>query len=78
MPSDQSRIIEEAKLTYFPLGKAFAKQIKTAEDQVIKQVEALKALKPGKNKENIKSIKGIFLKETETNEIKNEIYEIAK
>ena len=78
MPSDQSRIIEQAKLTYSPLGEAFAKQIKTAEDQVIKQVEALKALKPGKNKENIKSIKGTFLKETETNEIKNEIYEIAK
>ena len=78
MPSNQSRIIEQAKLTYSPLREAFSKQIKTAEDQVIKQIEALKALKPGKNKENIKSIKGIFLKEMETNEIKNEIYEIAK
>ena len=41
---DQSRIIEQAKFTYSPLSKAFGKQIKTIEDQGIKQVEALKAL----------------------------------
>ena len=46
--SDQSRI-EQAKFTYSPLSKAFEKQIKTIEDQGIKQVEALKALKPEKN-----------------------------
>ena len=28
LPSDQSRIIEQAKFTYFPLGKAFGKQTK--------------------------------------------------
>ena len=28
LPSDQSRIIEQAKFTYFPLGKAFEKQTK--------------------------------------------------
>ena len=39
-PSDQSGIIEQAKFTYFPLGKAFEKQIKTIEDEGIKQVEA--------------------------------------
>ena len=33
LPSDQSRIIEQAKFKYFPLGKAFEKQIKTNEDQ---------------------------------------------
>ena len=33
LPSNQSRIIEEAKLTYSPLGKVFEKQIKTIEDQ---------------------------------------------
>ena len=27
LPSDQSRIITQAKFTYFPLGKAFEKQI---------------------------------------------------
>ena len=33
LPSNQSRIIEQAMFTYFPLGKAFEKQIKTIEDQ---------------------------------------------
>ena len=28
LSSDQSRIIEQVKFTYFPLGKAFKKQIK--------------------------------------------------
>ena len=46
LPSDQSRIIEQAKFTYSPLNKAFEEQIETIEDQGIKQVEALKALKP--------------------------------
>ena len=44
--SDQSRIIKQAKFTYSPLGKAFQKPTKTIEDQGIKQVEALKVLKP--------------------------------
>ena len=35
--SNQSNIIEQAKFTYSPLGKAFEKQIKTIEDQGIKQ-----------------------------------------
>ena len=33
LPPDQSRIIEQAKFTYSPLGKAFEKQTKTIEDQ---------------------------------------------
>ena len=33
LPSNQQQIIEQAKFTYFPLGKAFEKQIKTIEDQ---------------------------------------------
>ena len=49
LPSNQSRIIVQAKLTYSPLGKAFEKQIKTIEEQGIKQVEALKALKSEEN-----------------------------
>ena len=32
-PSNQQQIIEQTKFTYFPLGKAFDKQIKTIEDQ---------------------------------------------
>ena len=33
LPSCQSRIIEQAKFTHSPLGKAFEKQIKTIEEQ---------------------------------------------
>ena len=50
LPFDQSRIKEQAKFTYSSLGKSFEKQIKTSEDQWIKQVKALKALKPEENK----------------------------
>ena len=49
--SNQSNIIEQAKFTYSPLGKAFEKQIKTIEEEGIKQVEALKALNPKENQE---------------------------
>ena len=45
MSSNQQQIIEQAKFTYSPLGKAFEKQIKTIEDQGKKQVEALNTLK---------------------------------
>ena len=33
LPSNQQQIIDQAKFTYSPLGKAFEKQIKTIEDQ---------------------------------------------
>ena len=46
LPSNQQQIIEQAKFTYSPLGKAFEKQIKTIEDQGKKQVDALKLLEP--------------------------------
>ena len=39
LPSNQKQIIEQAKFTYSPLGKAFEKQIKAIEDQGKKQVE---------------------------------------
>ena len=42
LPSDQSRITKQAKFTYFPLGKAFDKQIKTIKDQEEKQIKTLK------------------------------------
>ena len=42
LPSNQQQIIQQAKYTYSPLGKAFEKQIKTIEDQGKKQVDALK------------------------------------
>ena len=46
LPSNQQQIIEQARFTYSPLGKAFEKQIKTIEDQGQKQVDALENLKP--------------------------------
>ena len=33
LPSNQQQIIQQAKFTYSPLGKAFEKQIKTIENQ---------------------------------------------
>ena len=53
LPSDKSRIIEQAKSKHYALGKAFEKQIKTMEDQGIKQAEALKTLKLEENKKVI-------------------------
>ena len=41
LPSNQQQIIQQAKFTYSPLGKAFGKQIKTIEDQGKKQVKAI-------------------------------------
>ena len=75
LPSNQKQIIEQAKFTYSPLGKAFEKQIKTIEDQGKKQVEALKDLKP---EEQTKSIDGIFPKVYGSVEIKIEINRIKE
>ena len=44
LPSNQQRIIQQAKFNYSPLGKAIKKQIKTIEDQGEKQADALKTL----------------------------------
>ena len=41
----QQQIIQQAKLNYSPLGKAFEKQTKTIENQGKKQVVALESLK---------------------------------
>ena len=46
LPSNQKQIIQQAKFTDSPLGKAFEKQIKTIEDQGKKQLDTLKSLKP--------------------------------
>ena len=70
LPFDENRVIEQAKFNYSPLGKALEKQRKTIKDQRIKQVEALKS------EEEQESVEEIFPKNTRTDEIKNEIYEI--
>ena len=77
LPSDENRIIEQAKFTYSPLGKKFEKQMKTIEDQGIKKVEALKALKPEENQE-LETTKRLFPEKIKNNEIKNEMDEIKK
>ena len=51
LPSNQKQIIEQAEFTYFPLGKAFEKQIKTIENQKEKQTKAIQ------NQREIKTIK---------------------
>ena len=41
LPSNQQQIIQQAKFTYSPIGKALEKQRKTIEDQGNKQVKAI-------------------------------------
>ena len=41
LPSNQQQIIQQAKFSYFPLGKAIEKQRKTIEDQGKEQVKAI-------------------------------------
>ena len=42
LPCNQQQIIEQAKFTYSPLGKAFKKQAKTIDDQGKNQISAIK------------------------------------
>ena len=77
LPSDQRRVIEQVKFTYYLLGKAFEKQIKINKDQGKRQVEALIALNPEKNQE-LESIEGLFPKTLNNIEIANEIDDIEK
>ena len=41
-PSNQRQIIEQAKFTYPPLGKAFGKKTKTIEEQERKQIHDIR------------------------------------
>ena len=45
LPSNKQQIIEQAKFTYSPLGKAFEKQIKSIEDQGEKQIKVIQSNK---------------------------------
>ena len=73
LPSDQTRIIEQATFTYSLLGKAFEKQIKTIKEQGKKQVEALKVLI---SNNQILSIKDVILQNTLSEEAKNDLNKI--
>ena len=41
LPFDQRRVIEQAKFTYYPLGKALQKQTKTIEGQEKNHIKAI-------------------------------------
>ena len=41
LPSDSSRVMEQTKFTYSPLGEAIEKQIKTIENHGEKQIKAI-------------------------------------
>ena len=73
LPPDQRTVIEQAKFTYSPLGKAFEKQIKTIEKQRKKQVKALEVLKPNTQKLIIKDAIPEYIL---TEEAKNELNKI--
>ena len=53
LPSNQQQIIEQARLPYSPLRKAFEKQTKIMEDKGQNQIDVLKSLK---SKEETKAI----------------------
>ena len=51
LPSNQKQMMEQAKFTYSPLGKAFEKHIKAIEYQGEKQIKAIQ------NQGKVKTIK---------------------
>ena len=71
LPSNQQQIIQQAKFTYSPLGKALEKQRKTIEDQGEEQVVALESLKNSDKK--LSPIKDFIPTENLNLEIINEI-----
>ena len=71
LPSNQQQIIQQAKFTYSPSGKALEKQRKTIEDQGEKQVVALESLKGSDKK--LPTIKDFIPMENLNPEIINEI-----
>ena len=79
LPSNNQQIIEQARFTYSPLGKAFDKQIKTIEDQGKKQFDTLNTLKSDNNKElEIKNEDIIPKSAFASDEAKEELNKILK
>ena len=75
MPSNQNRIVEQAKFEYSPSGNVFKKKKKKKQlkDKEKKQIEAAEVLKPEENKKYIKSVEGLLWNNRRTNEIKKRI-----
>ena len=64
LPFNQKQMIEQAKLTYSPLGKDFEKQTKTIADQGEKEVDTLKSLES--SDEQLPSIKDLYHKKAKS------------
>ena len=79
LPSNEQQIIEQAKFTYSPLGKAFEKQTKTIKDQGEMQIKALNTFKSHKEKLTIENAipKNVFNNDEAKKEI-NKTVEIEK
>ena len=71
LPSNQQQIIEQAKFTYSPLGKAFEKQTKTVEDQGEKQIKAIQDNNNNNNNNNADDYKNKLLLSREREIFKN-------
>ena len=79
MPSDQNRIIEQAKFTYSPLAEAFEKQTKMIEEQREKEIKALE----NRFEKNVldtdqKSISSLFSKNVINEEATYELNKIVE
>ena len=79
MASNQQQIIEQAKFTYSPLGKAFDKQTQSIKDQGEKRIKAIQDKRPIKSIEKFTydiNDSSIVLKEKEIyNELTEESFE---
>ena len=78
LPSNQQQIIEQAKFTYSPLGKAFEKQTKVIEDRGEKQIKAIQNKDFNKSIEKAKFDSDDDLAFLRQNEIYNELTEEKK
>ena len=78
LPANQQQIIEQAKFTYSPLGKAFQKQTKTIEDQEEKQIKAIQDKDFSKSKEKAKLDSDDDLAILKQKELHNELSEEKK
>ena len=74
LSSNQQQIIEQAKFTYSPMGRAFAKQVKTIENQEQKQIDALNTLKSN----NQLTIEDVIPKNVLNNDDEAKKYEAKK
>ena len=78
LPSKQYQIIEQARCTYSPLGKAFEKQTKAIEGQGQKQVDALNTLKSNNQLTNEDVIPKSALNNDEAKKERDKIKDIEK